>query len=401
MKKKIGSLILAMIMCMSLCTSTFAINMTPQNTAIARQIAEENSQAQYQELMTEFGFDGNVEDITYPEYYGGAYINEDGILVVTQTVAAKSGLNSLLSGTYTIDTVKYSYNELSNLKKGIDDKCNTLRGDLSNCSEKEETLLNSITSFYISQKNNSVVVGITELSKDKIEDFYSVFGKSSAIEFVEGNQNTTTTSLHPGGPLTSPAGSLSIGWPAYFYDDNGNVCRGFVSAGHAFSAGDSVTVNGVAVGTCVASAFYGRNDAALIKITDPNYSVSNTVAVSGITLSNTRYMLVSEGSTIYKVGSNSGLRSGTVTSTDGTVRYTINGEQVTISNVLVTNAINLGGDSGGIVYCRSGNAYYAIGTASGSKYSGAYLTESSFIECYVSQMLNALQVLDCSYLPLT
>lgn len=42
-----------------------------------------------------------------------------------------------------------------------------------------------------------------------------------------------------------------------------------------------------------------------------------------------------------------------------------------------------------------------------SNYGGAYinsegnLTEDTFIECYVSQMIYAIQPLDCSYLPLS
>ena len=81
--------------------------------------------------------------------------------------------------------------------------------------------------------------------------------------------------------------------------------------------------------------------------------------------------------------------------------YRINNQPLTISNVLVTDAMNLGGDSGGIVYCKSGSNYYAIGTASGSKHSTNNLTEDTFIECYVSQMIYAIQPLDCSYLPLS
>lgn len=171
--------------------------------------------------------------------------------------------------------------------------------------------------------------------------------------------------------------------------------------GHAYSTGDSATLNGMTIGVCVDSAFSGRNDAALIKITNSNYSMSDVVNVSNHTLSNDKYMLVSEGSTIYKVGSTSGYRSGTVTSTNGSVTYRINNQPLTISNVLVTDAMNLGGDSGGIVYCKSGSNYYAIGTASGSKHSTNNLTEDTFIECYVSQMIYAIQPLDCSYLPLS
>ena len=99
--------------------------------------------------------------------------------------------------------------------------------------------------------------------------------------------------------------------------------------GHAYSTGDSATLNGMTIGVCVASAFSGRNDAALIKITNSNYSMSDVVNVSNHTLSNDKYMLVSEGATIYKVGSTSGYRSGTVTSTNGSVTYRINNQPLT------------------------------------------------------------------------
>lgn len=134
-----------------------------------------------------------------------------------------------------------------------------------------------------------------------------------------------------------------------------------------------------------------------------NYASSNSSAVA-----QSQYEMLMDSfgfdsslSDIYKVGSTSGYRSGTVTSTNGSVTYRINNQPLTISNVLVTDAMNLGGDSGGIVYCKSGSNYYAIGTASGSKHSTNNLTEDTFIECYVSQMLYAIQPLDCSYLPLS
>lgn len=142
-------------------------------------------------------------------------------------------------------------------------------------------------------------------------------------------------------------------------------------------------------------------DSSLSDIVYPSNYGGAYINSEGALVSNDKYMLVSEGSTIYKVGSTSGYRSGTVTSTNGSVTYRINNQPLTISNVLVTDAMNLGGDSGGIVYCKSGSNYYAIGTASGSKHSTNNLTEDTFIECYVSQMIYAIQPLDCSYLPLS
>lgn len=405
MKKSLSAIFCLVIM-LSLSVPVSASAFDSSNYASSNSSAV--AQSQYKMLMDSFGFDSSLSDIVYPSNYGGAYINSEGALVVMQTNSISSSSRggnfaSVLNeaGSFILDTVSYSYNELNSLKSEIDDACLSFQSNPSAFSDDQANLLNSISFFYISQKDNSIIVGITDLNDSKRNSFLDMFGASDAYMLIEGLHTTTTASLKPGGDIVSPAGPLSIGWPVYFYDENDNVCRGFVSAGHAYSTGDSATLNGMTIGVCVDSAFSGRNDAALIKITNSNYSMSDVVNVSNHTLSNDKYMLVSEGSTIYKVGSTSGYRSGTVTSTNGSVTYRINNQPLTISNVLVTDAMNLGGDSGGIVYCKSGSNYYAIGTASGSKHSTNNLTEDTFIECYVSQMIYAIQPLDCSYLPLS
>lgn len=249
-------------------------------------------------LMDSFGFDSSLSDIVYPSNYGGAYINSEGALVVMQTNSISSSSRggnfaSVLNeaGSFILDTVSYSYNELNSLKSEIDDACLSFQSNPSAFSDDQANLLNSISFFYISQKDNSIIVGITDLNDSKRNSFLDMFGASDAYMLIEGLHTTTTASLKPGGDIVSPAGPLSIGWPVYFYDENDNVCRGFVSAGHAYSTGDSATLNGMTIGVCVDSAFSGRNDAALIKITNSNYSMSDVVNVSNHTLSNDKYML--------------------------------------------------------------------------------------------------------------
>ena len=180
------------------------------------------------------------------------------------------------AGSFILDTVSYSYNELNSLKSEIDDACLSFQSNPSAFSDDQANLLNSISFFYISQKDNSIIVGITDLNDSKRNSFLDMFGASDAYMLIEGLHTTTTASLKPGGDIVSPAGPLSIGWPVYFYDENDNVCRGFVSAGHAYSTGDSATLNGMTIGVCVDSAFSGRNDAALIKITNSNSALQKS-----------------------------------------------------------------------------------------------------------------------------
>lgn len=344
MKKSLSAIFCLVIM-LSLSVPVSASAFDSSNYASSNSSAV--AQSQYEMLMDSFGFDSSLSDIVYPSNYGGAYINSEGALVVMQTNSISSSSRggnfaSVLNeaGSFILDTVSYSYNELNSLKSEIDDACLSFQSNPSAFSDDQANLLNSISFFYISQKDNSIIVGITDLNDSKRNSFLDMFGASDAYMLIEGLHTTTTASLKPGGDIVSPAGPLSIGWPVYFYDENDNVCRGFVSAGHAYSTGDSATLNGMTIGVCVDSAFSGRNDAALIKITNSNYSMSDVVNVSNHTLSNDKYMLVSEGSTIYKVGSTSGYRSGTVTSTNGSVTYRINNQPLTISNVLVTDAMN-------------------------------------------------------------
>lgn len=302
MKKSLSAIFCLVIM-LSLSVPVSASAFDSSNYASSNSSAV--AQSQYEMLMDSFGFDSSLSDIVYPSNYGGAYINSEGALVVMQTNSISSSSRggnfaSVLNeaGSFILDTVSYSYNELNSLKSEIDDACLSFQSNPSAFSDDQANLLNSISFFYISQKDNSIIVGITDLNDSKRNSFLDMFGASDAYMLIEGLHTTTTASLKPGGDIVSPAGPLSIGWPVYFYDENDN-------------------------------------------------------------------------------------------------------QPLTISNVLVTDAMNLGGDSGGIVYCKSGSNYYAIGTASGSKHSTNNLTEDTFIECYVSQMIYAIQPLDCSYLPLS
>lgn len=249
MKKSLSAIFCLVIM-LSLSVPVSASAFDSSNYASSNSSAV--AQSQYEMLMDSFGFDSSLSDIVYPSNYGGAYINSEGALVVMQTNSISSSSRggnfaSVLNeaGSFILDTVSYSYNELNSLKSEIDDACLSFQSNPSAFSDDQANLLNSISFFYISQKDNSIIVGITDLNDSKRNSFLDMFGASDAYMLIEGLHTTTTASLKPGGDIVSPAGPLSIGWPVYFYDENDNVCRGFVSAGHAYSTGDSATLNGM------------------------------------------------------------------------------------------------------------------------------------------------------------
>lgn len=127
MKKSLSAIFCLVIM-LSLSVPVSASAFDSSNYASSNSSAV--AQSQYEMLMDSFGFDSSRSDIVYPSNYGGAYINSEGALVVMQTNSISSSSRggnfaSVLNeaGSFILDTVSYSYNELNSLKSEIDDAC--------------------------------------------------------------------------------------------------------------------------------------------------------------------------------------------------------------------------------------------------------------------------------------
>lgn len=134
MKKSLSAIFCLVIM-LSLSVPVSASAFDSSNYASSNSSAV--AQSQYEMLMDSFGFDSSLSDIVYPSNYGGAYINSEGALVVMQTNSISSSSRggnfaSVLNeaGSFILDTVSYSYNELNSLKSEIDDACLSFQ---SNC----------------------------------------------------------------------------------------------------------------------------------------------------------------------------------------------------------------------------------------------------------------------------
>lgn len=118
MKKSLSAIFCLVIM-LSLSVPVSASAFDSSNYASSNSSAV--AQSQYEMLMDSFGFDSSLSDIVYPSNYGGAYINSEGALVVMQTNSISSSSRggnfaSVLNeaGSFILDTVSYSYNELMN-----------------------------------------------------------------------------------------------------------------------------------------------------------------------------------------------------------------------------------------------------------------------------------------------
>ncbi|MEV6235455.1 S1 family peptidase [Lentzea sp. NPDC051838] len=136
---------------------------------------------------------------------------------------------------------------------------------------------------------------------------------------------------------------------------------GILTAGHCTAAGRqlSLTAGGRPAATVTESTFPGNGDFALL-----TYNNRNTNAPSEVDTGNGRTVRIRRaaearvGSQVQRMGSTTGLRSGRVTGLNATVNY----PEGAVTGLIQTTVCAEGGDSGGPLFSRNGDA---IGLTSG------------------------------------
>lgn len=365
---------------------------------------EEKVNEEYQNMMK--GICGNdTEDHSgYPDYYAGAYINDDDELTVLLTEQTDAIINLVkkASGNNDIKIQKasYSLNELEDLQRILGSVYQKLYVNPKTAEKKDsedtqtsggyQDLLEDLVGMYTDEENNKLVVEIRKLNDKKQEKFTELFGESPFIAFEEGSNFEWTAGWRPGRAVFNAQGRLSTGYRCTYKTPNGIQYEGFATAGHGFTSGQHAytTAEGNPIGKCMVSRFSGNNDVAFIRITDGSYDSSNELYYPDgdgnvVKIEPREYMkYAARGAKIYKVGSTTHWTSGRVISNSHMVLY----RGTMVSNLLKTTALNLGGDSGGCAYMRIDGHTVAAGTMSGSGYSGNSLSADTFICSYISQI---------------
>lgn len=386
MKKILCAIIVILLACF-MTVSVFATSESSKEMEFKSKLLRENcANQQYQTLLAHINDTAQSNNRSNTiDYYGGAYINESGNLVVcvTQDYDANSNAIELYTNNDNIEVknVEYTLNEILEEQERITNMIDENRHSLNNI-ETISNLLESITSTYTDEENNKLVIHIKNLNSQISNDFYKFISNKDFIELIEGHNTVTTADWKPGRKIyVNSSTYASTGYPVYFYENN-TLCYGFVTAGHAYDVGDTVySTTRTSLGTCVKSKFSGNTDAALIKITNSSYSISPTTYYGGITLSRTSFVIPAQGTSIYKEGATTGRTSGTVTSTNGTAYY----NEATISDLIIATTLNLGGDSGGVAYTYDNKI---IGSMSGSSYASSEHNANTFTHCYITKYAN-------------
>lgn len=310
---------------------------------------------------------------TYPDYFGGATIGEDGHLIVYikgDTIKAKIDLESRSqSSDFTIKSCEYSLNELTELKSQL--------AELFNQDQYTDEL--TWVAVGISPKKNRIIVRLEDCSAEKIALFKSKISNSPAIIFEEGQKAVSEMSItekdndlrsetpstrgiyaiNPGGRFNVLSYNGSVGYRALYL---GN--EGFVTAGHCMPKVDGIAYyNGSYAGDGKIYSLGPKVDAAFIQ-TKENYDVTDYteyghkyITPSVIPLS------ILDGASVTMEGQQSAIpRSGIVNAIDVTVKYKgtrpmpyLGNYPYTVNYLVEATFSGQGGDSGGIVYGTTNN----------------------------------------------
>jgi streptogrisin B len=313
---------------------------------LARLIAVEKKAADaYENILNSFKSPEN--DIQYPEYYGGAYLNEKGKLVL---LIATSDYDEFMSAAFEMKELAgaggerfvsfkkaaFSYAHLAELME-------RLGGLFQENHADKDSIWSHVIELALLDNKNRISVGIMQADEEKVERFRSEVDDSAAFEFkytgmaagAEGDDD-----LYYAGQRVN---SGSIGFRA----KRDNIV-GFVTAGHVTSSGAPV-FQAFQIGTCVDAIADFRLDAAFVKTNEICDMSNKTYKGHVITGINATPLT---GATAFKVGRITGLTSGRITSANAVYLYTLHNSHTTIirANIITADFMSRSGDSGGIVF---------------------------------------------------
>lgn len=383
MNRKIIKLAFVTIVTLALSFSTafaavstqFQINLEKYGTTFLQNEVYANNH--YSKLMSSYKSDGLPKANDYPDYYGGAYLDDNGKLVIKinqdyngpdKLTDTKNKIkNSIKSSDddITYEQCKYSYKYLTQ----IVDKLSSIMAN-----SKGSGILTNIKSYQLLDKENRIVVGLADVNNQPTKNYIYSFCDPGCLSFIQDNGSFTDLGTVYTYPNVNPGDwvhGIENGSLGYRAKKNGII--GFVTAGHVTSLNNTLLLNyNQNIAVCTDYNYSGSVDAAFCKVTDPNCVLMNSIYNSGIQNTTLIPTVVNPavGTAVNKYTHTSGHSSGKIISTNA--GFTVNG--IVWNNLTSTDMVMYNGDSGGpcytfniftnegsiagIVKCQYGNYYY-------------------------------------------
>lgn len=299
---------------------------------------ELESLKQYDRLEESFHPNEYDQISTYPEYFGGCYVNPDGKLVVylkEDYADQKKYVNDVVQSEDIITApAKYSFCEIKRVMNEIDQYT---------MNEKKKASVPNFKMWCVKDDINRVVVWLNEYSIDNILAFRKTVCDSDAIEFrqLANNLEGEDANINAGAGINNGS-SLA-------YRAKSGSTIGVVTCAHSNPLGSYLTFGGTTFAQVKKTQQHSKLDACWSQIINANYTVTNTIGTTGKTLSGTTG-LAPVGSLTYKFGISTGQTSGVTQS--NSISFTQGGIYFYDFGAALYHRAP--GDSGGVVY-RSDN----------------------------------------------
>lgn len=359
--KKIFILIFAIVFYMTACTEDI---LNESSNEISKELVNSREKAYDLAVKVIDSFKSSVsrslsEELIYPDYYGGMYIDESGVLnvLVKDEVNNTRSVVTRVVGSedVVLHSCLYSYSELLHTLKCI---------DAYNLANPDSEVYKNFKAAKLDDINNKVVVELRDCSNDKISAFKNNVVDSPIIVFEQTTNEPVEHGLRSGSPVYwDKNGSLfqaTMGYRAML-----NNVVGWVTAAHAYKQGQSVyNLSKQEVGRCKNHVYQGSTDAAFCQSLDSGYAPELGL-IGGASLSKSTAPIV-VGMAVNLYGSVTGVSVGSIANSS----FSFTTESgIYLSDVAVSDYYSEGGDSGGpIVYTQNG-INYIVGIHHG-KYGG-------------------------------
>lgn len=308
---------------------------------------------------------------SYPDYYGGSFIDEQGKLVIyiKGDLAKGKQLLSTITGSseFTTRPCQHSYQSLVDIMS----KLNEIKLNPANKSKS-----NNFNTYALMDSKNQIIVDLDDYNDQQVAQFKKNIINSSAIVFQKSSGRLIEEAdLNPGCKAEADAAG-SYGSFSFRAKRNSDGKVGMVTAGHVVSVGGSLYYNGAVIGTCTIAQNSGSVDAAFVPVNNTTSYVPTNQLCGTTTQLSTSTSLPSVGTTVNMRGATTGTSSGAVVSTNAS---TTNASGVTFTNLTSASYASQSGDSGGIIYTyiSSTNTRYTVGIHKGNNGVNAYFTKAN------------------------
>jgi streptogrisin D len=213
------------------------------------------------------------------------------------------------------------------------------------------------TAWAVDPATNQVLVSVdSTVTGSKLAAVKAAVAKLGSAARMESVAGTFSTKISGGAAIYSSGYRCSLGF---------NVVSGstyyFLTAGHCTDIGSTWYANSgqtTVLGTRTGSSFPG-NDYGIVQYTSSVSHPGNVTLYNGSTQDIASAATPAVGTTVYRSGSTTGLRSGRVTALNATVNYA----EGSVSGLIRTTVCAQGGDSGGPLF--AGTVAYGL-TSGGS-----------------------------------